>query len=113
MVAQVELLCDGALDNPMETINLPARKCGWEIIKEDIQRKRKHPWDVLPGKAAAAFKRVQVRPDHFVSLLNPKVQDPWTMSDLVRRCHPLGRAKLSSMFPGAPSILLWIGSHHR
>lgn len=81
---QVDLLCDGMLDVPVEAITLAARNCGWKVIQQKIGKKKNtHPWNELPGKAAAAFKRVKSRPNYFVSTLNPKVNDPWTIEDSV------------------------------
>lgn len=82
MVAQVELLVDNMINVPTEAITLNPRHCGWKTIKERIAKKN-HPWHELPGKAAGAFKRVKSRPDYFATTLNPLVEDPWTMPELV------------------------------
>lgn len=82
MVIQVELLVKDMVNVPTEAISLNPRQCGWKFLKERVGKK-KHPWDGLPDKAAAAFKRVKSRPNYFATTLNPRTEDPWTMPDLV------------------------------
>ncbi|KAJ1299639.1 hypothetical protein OPQ81_011989 [Rhizoctonia solani] len=79
MTKQVDLLTKGMAEVPKEVL-LRAGACDVSKIKA---HKHKHAWDVLPGGKRAALKRVLARPKDFVTPLNPKGDNPWTLPDIV------------------------------
>lgn len=83
MVAQVDLLVDDMIDVPPKAMELKARQCSRRDLGQQIRIKGKHPWDEFPGGATAALKRVQIRPEHLVTTLNPKRTDPWALPEWV------------------------------
>jgi hypothetical protein len=86
MVCQVDLLAQGAVDIPLEAIKLPTRMCSITQLEAACGRKTKkklHPWEALPGGLAEALRRVQQRPLDFVTPLNPKTVDGWSLPDIV------------------------------
>jgi hypothetical protein len=90
MIAQVDQLTVGMDEVPDKVVSLPPRMCHVSAIKAQLERgKKKHPWDVLPGQAKGALRRVQQRPASFVTPLNPKTADPWSLPDVVSDLPPL------------------------
>lgn len=85
MVAQVGLLTKGMTEIPANVLSLQPRTCLVSKIEADSAsgKKQSHPWDQLPGKKAGALKRVVARPPTYVSNLNPKTADPWSLPHLV------------------------------
>ncbi|KDN39106.1 hypothetical protein RSAG8_09013, partial [Rhizoctonia solani AG-8 WAC10335] len=83
MTAQMSQLTEGTSEVPEEVISFQGRHCYINHIKTFVNGKKKHPWNALPGGIAAALDRVTVRPGSFVSTLNPKTSDPWSLPDVV------------------------------
>ncbi|KAG8713722.1 hypothetical protein FRC11_011275 [Ceratobasidium sp. 423] len=85
MVAQVDQLMEGMLEVPQDVLSLPPRTCLVSKIGAHTLagKKKAHPWDQLPGKRTGALKRVVIRPATFVSNLNPKTADPWSLPHIV------------------------------
>ncbi|KAG8714402.1 hypothetical protein FRC11_008630 [Ceratobasidium sp. 423] len=82
MIVQVDQLLDGMVEIPEKVLLL--RNCNVSHIKNyAVGSGKKHAWECLPGGRGAALKRAVVRPQTFVTPLNPKRHDPWTFSDLV------------------------------
>ncbi|KAG8761922.1 hypothetical protein FRC11_012244 [Ceratobasidium sp. 423] len=85
MTAQVDLLTEGMCEVPSEVLSLAPSRCTVSALEGAFRSKKKtpHPWDALPGEPAAALARVQTRPAHFVSKLNPKKEYPWSFPEMV------------------------------
>ncbi|KAG8732151.1 hypothetical protein FRC11_000392 [Ceratobasidium sp. 423] len=83
MTQQVDQLTRGMVEVP-DQVMLRAQACHVSKIAGHVTgKKNKHAWDQLPGGRMAALKRACVRPNQFVTALNPKTNDPWTLPDVV------------------------------
>jgi hypothetical protein len=87
MTAQVDQLTLGVAEVPDHILALMPRQCHVAQIEKVAGQKKKqsHPWEVLPGKIAGALGRAKTRPASFVSTLNPKSDDPWSLPNLVSK----------------------------
>ncbi|EUC61790.1 hypothetical protein RSOL_406780, partial [Rhizoctonia solani AG-3 Rhs1AP] len=85
MAAQVDKLTEGMIEIPPDVLSLQPRACLVSKLEAHTTggKKKAHPWDQLPGKRAGALKRVIHRPSTFVSTLNPKKADPWSLPHIV------------------------------
>jgi hypothetical protein len=85
MTAQVDQLTEGMSEVPTQVLTLQPRLCQVSTIEVHANRRKKqsHAWDALPGGTAAALKRARVRPRNFVTTLNPKTSDPWSLPEVV------------------------------
>jgi hypothetical protein len=85
MTAQVDQLAEGMSEVPDKALSLQARLCYVSKIKGHGTRRKKlpHAWDSLPGGREAALERAIVRPPNFVTRLNPKKEDSWSLPDVV------------------------------
>ncbi|KAG9090138.1 hypothetical protein FRC06_001202 [Ceratobasidium sp. 370] len=87
MTAQVDLLTKGMSEVPKGVVTLMPCLC--QVSALEVQsggrkkKKQPHPWDALPGKLAAALEQVKAWPASFVTPLNPKTADPWTLPDVL------------------------------
>ncbi|KDN34382.1 hypothetical protein RSAG8_12530, partial [Rhizoctonia solani AG-8 WAC10335] len=85
MTAQVDQLTEGMSEVPEQVLSLQPRVCLVSKLK-GFGTKRKsqpHAWDILPGGREAALKRAVVRPLNFVTRLNPKKDDSWSLPHMV------------------------------
>lgn len=84
MIKQVDQLTEGMSEVPEQAM-LRSQSCWVSKIAGHTStgKKNTHPWDKLPGGRKAALKRVRIRPKEFVTHLNPKGDDPWSLPDVV------------------------------
>ncbi|KEP47032.1 hypothetical protein V565_170740, partial [Rhizoctonia solani 123E] len=84
MTKQVDQLTQGMSEVPGEVMLRPQSCLVSKIANHPSTGKKSgHAWDVLPGGRQAALKRACRRPSDFVTPLNPKKEDPWSLPDVV------------------------------
>ncbi|KAG9073878.1 hypothetical protein FRC06_011093, partial [Ceratobasidium sp. 370] len=110
MTAQVDLLTEGMSEVPEGVVTLMPRLCQVSVLEAQSGGKKKkkqpHPWDALPGKLAAALERVKARPASFVTPLNPKTADPWTLPDVVLLPSCMGANVVESELKALHRVML-------
>ncbi|EUC54398.1 hypothetical protein RSOL_045890, partial [Rhizoctonia solani AG-3 Rhs1AP] len=85
MTTQVDQLTEGMSEVPDEVLTLQPRVCLVSKIggHGSKRKSRSHAWDILPGGREAALGRAILRPPNFVTRLNPKKDDPWSLPHMV------------------------------
>ncbi|KAG9100095.1 hypothetical protein FS749_016285 [Ceratobasidium sp. UAMH 11750] len=110
MTAQVDLLTKGMSEVPSDAMTLPPRMCRVSLLESRAEQKknRRHPWDALPGGLAAALSRARARPTNFVTILNPKTADPWSLPDVVLLPTSMGASVVEEELKALHRVMLHV-----
>ncbi|KAG9100666.1 hypothetical protein FRC06_003875 [Ceratobasidium sp. 370] len=113
MTAQVDLLTKGMSEVPEGVVTFMPRLCQVSVLEAQLGGKKKkkqpHLWDALPGKLAAALEWVKAQPASFITPLNPKTADPWTLPDVELLPSCMGANVVESELKVLHHVMLHVG----